>query len=99
MHPSLRAGCAIVFFGVLHNPGDVGMPKIKTNRAAAKRFTKTGSSLLVMAIAGGAVLPLLYEQVSSWSDPKQAYLMVVPCYLIIGLYAIWGHKLRLKKTS
>ena len=63
------------------------------------RFTKTGSSLLVMAIAGGAVLPLLYEQVSSWYDPKQAYLMVVPCYLIIGLYAIWGHKLRLKKTS
>ena len=43
MHPSVRAGCAIVFFGVLHNPGDVGMPKIKTNRAAAKRFTKTGS--------------------------------------------------------
>ena len=63
------------------------------------RFTKTGSSLLVMAIAGGAVLPLLYEQVSSWYDPKQAYLMVIPCYLIIGLYAIWGHKLRLKKTS
>ena len=63
------------------------------------KFTKTGSSLLVMAIAGGAVLPLLYEKIASWSDPKQAYLMVVPCYLIIGLYAIWGHKLRLKKTS
>ncbi len=63
------------------------------------KFTKTGSSLLVMAIAGGAVLPLLYEKISSWSDPKQAYLMVVPCYLIIGLYAIWGHKIRLKKQS
>lgn len=61
------------------------------------KFTKTGSSLLVMAIAGGAVLPLLYEQVSSWSNPKQAYLMVIPCYLIIGLYAIWGHKIRLKR--
>lgn len=43
MHPSLRAGCAIVFFGVQYNPGEVVMPKIKTNRAAAKRFKKTGS--------------------------------------------------------
>jgi large subunit ribosomal protein L35 len=24
-------------------PGELGMPKIKTNRAAAKRFKKTGS--------------------------------------------------------
>jgi len=52
-----------------------------------------------LAIAGGAVLPLLYEQVSSWSNPQQAYLMVVPAYLIIGLYAIWGHKIRLKRQS
>lgn len=60
------------------------------------KFTKTGSALLVMAIAGGAILPLLYEWISSLSNARLAYLMVIPCYLIIELYAIWGHKVRLK---
>lgn len=58
------------------------------------RFTKTGSSLLVMAISGGAVLPLIYGRLAESLNPRQAYWMVVPCYLIIALYALWGHKIR-----
>lgn len=61
------------------------------------RFTKTGSSLLVMAISGGAVLPLIYEKLAVSLDARQAYWMVVPCYLIIALYALWGHKIRTKR--
>ena len=60
------------------------------------RFTKTGSSLLVMAISGGAVLPLIYERLAGSLDARQAYWMVVPCYMIIALYALWGHKIRTK---
>lgn len=61
------------------------------------RFTKTGSSLLVMAISGGAVLPLIYERLADSLNARQAYWMVVPCYLIIALYALWGHKIRTGK--
>jgi len=61
------------------------------------RFTKTGSSLLVMAISGGAVLPLIYERLAGSLNARQAYWMVVPCYLIIALYALWGHKIRTGK--
>ncbi|MBK5196588.1 MAG: glucose/galactose MFS transporter, partial [Proteiniphilum sp.] len=61
------------------------------------RFTKTGSSLLVMAISGGAVLPLIYEKLAGSLDARQAYWMVVPCYLIIALYALWGHKIRTRR--
>jgi FHS family L-fucose permease-like MFS transporter len=61
------------------------------------RFTKTGSSLLVMAISGGAVLPLIYERLAESLNPRQAYWMVVPCYLIIALYALWGHKIRTRR--
>lgn len=57
------------------------------------RFTKIGSSLLVMAISGAAVLPLLYGYMSDHLDPQQAYWLVVPCYTAIGYYAIKGHKL------
>lgn len=61
------------------------------------RFTKTASSLLVMAISGGAVLPLIYEKLAGSLDARQAYWMVVPCYLIIALYALWGHKIRTRR--
>lgn len=58
------------------------------------RHTKTGSAMLVMAIAGGAVLPLLYGQLAG--EPgighQQAYWMMVPCYLFILWYGVKGHR-------
>lgn len=58
------------------------------------RFTKIGSSFLIMAIAGGALLPLLYGRLADIFNPQQAYWILVPCYLFIGYYALWGHKIR-----
>jgi len=56
------------------------------------RFTKTGSALLVMAIAGGAVLPLLYGKLAVSFSTQSAYWICVPCYLVIMYYAFIGHK-------
>ncbi len=56
------------------------------------KFTKIGSALLIMAIAGGAILPLVYGQLSEIFNSKQAYLIMVPCYLFIMYFAIKGHK-------
>ncbi|MBO9619145.1 MAG: sugar MFS transporter [Niabella sp.] len=62
-------------------------------------YTKTGSALLVMAIAGGAVIPLLYGKLSdSWS-PAMAYWIVLPCYLMIAFYGWYGHKIRIKQKT
>lgn len=62
--------------------------------AGLGRHTKTGSALLIMAIAGGAVLPLAYGRLAA--EPgighQQAYWMMVPCYLFILWYAMGGHK-------
>jgi glucose/galactose transporter len=58
------------------------------------RFTKMGSSLLIMAIAGGALLPLLYGRLVDVWNPHAAYLIVLPCYLFILYYAVSGHKIR-----
>jgi len=58
------------------------------------RFTKIGSSLLIMAIAGGALLPLLYGRLVDVFNASQAYWIVVPCYFFIGYYAFRGHKIR-----
>jgi FHS family L-fucose permease-like MFS transporter len=56
------------------------------------RFTKAGSSLLIMGIAGGALIPLLYGQLADMFSPRDAYWILVPCYLFIFYYALKGHK-------
>ena len=58
------------------------------------RFTKVGSSLLIMGIAGGALIPLLYGRLADLINPQQAYWILVPCYLFVWYYAASGHKRR-----
>jgi len=58
------------------------------------RFTKTGTSLLIMAIGGGAVLPLLYGYFAEDYNTKVAYWMVMPSYLMILFYSVYGYKIR-----
>ena len=61
--------------------------------AGLGRFTKVGSSLLIMAVGGGALLPLLYGWLADVWSPKMAYWEVVPCYLFILFYAKAGHRI------
>lgn len=56
------------------------------------RFTRTGSSMLVMAIGGGAVIPLLYGYLADAWSPRQAYWILIPCYLFISFYAVRGYR-------
>jgi glucose/galactose transporter len=58
------------------------------------KFIKTGSALLIMGIAGGATLPLLYGYLSGLNSvgSQKAYLIMIPCYLFILYFAIRGHK-------
>ena len=58
------------------------------------KFTKIGSSLLIMAIGGGAILPILYGKFAGKINPHQAYWIVIPCYLAVLFYAVKGHKIR-----
>ena len=59
------------------------------------RFTKIGSSLLIVAVGGGAILPLVYGWLADIYSPHYAYWIVVPCYLCIWYYAKAGHKIGL----
>lgn len=56
------------------------------------KFTKTGSAMLIMAIAGGAVLPLLYGKLAVIFSTQTAYWLCVPAYFVIMYYAFIGHK-------
>ncbi|AMX01982.1 sugar MFS transporter [Microbulbifer thermotolerans] len=59
------------------------------------KFTAQGSALLIMGIAGGAIIPLLFGKVAELAGTTGAgYSVALPCYLFILFYAVKGHKLR-----
>ncbi|HXO75031.1 MAG TPA: glucose/galactose MFS transporter, partial [Puia sp.] len=63
------------------------------------KFTAIGSSLLIVAIGGGALLPLLYGWLAELSTPQHAYWVVVPSYLSIAWYAMTGHKAGIPRAN
>jgi glucose/galactose transporter len=60
--------------------------------AGLGRFTKIGSALLIMGIAGGALLPLLYGKLADSAGTREAYWVLLPCYAFILYYATSGYK-------
>ena len=65
------------------------------------RFTKTGSALLIMGIAGGAVVPYIYGSLSdaNGGNLQQAFWIMIPCYLYMLFFAFWGHKIGYKESK
>lgn len=64
------------------------------------KFTKTGSAIMIMGIAGGAIWPMIYAWLKDnlKLDFQLAFFIaVLPCYLYILYFAISGHKAGLKK--
>lgn len=58
------------------------------------RFTKIGASLMIMGLCGNAIMPLVYGYFADVHGLRDAYWVLVPCYLYLIYYAVWGHKLR-----
>lgn len=55
--------------------------------------TSFASALLIMAIVGGAVIPLLYGGISdSVGSLHIPYILFLPCYLFVLYYAMKGYK-------
>jgi fucose permease len=57
------------------------------------RFTERGSALLIMGVAGGAVIPRLFATLKE-SFPFQTVFLAImaPCYLYILYYSLRGHR-------
>jgi len=58
------------------------------------RFTKLGASVMIMALCGNAILPLCYGYLADLYNTRNAYWVLLPCYLYLVSYAFYGHKIR-----
>jgi glucose/galactose transporter len=63
------------------------------------KFTKTGSALLVVGIAGGAVIPKIWANLGENIGFQQAFWIMVPCYLFILYFATYGYKVGVKNKE
>ena len=57
------------------------------------RHTEAGSALLIMAIAGGAIVPQLFAHLKQHMDFQLVFAMLmIPCYLYILYFGLAGHR-------
>lgn len=54
--------------------------------------TKMGSSLVIMAIVGGAILPLFMGQISDQSNIQTAYIVPLLCFLVVFYFGWRGYR-------
>lgn len=62
------------------------------------RFTKIGSSLLVMALCGNAILPLIYGKLADITSLQKGYWVLIPCFIYLIWYATTGYKITAWKS-
>jgi len=53
------------------------------------RHTRRAAGLVVMGVSGGAVFPPMQGAIADRFSTRSSYFLVVPCFLYIGLWAIW----------
>lgn len=57
------------------------------------KWTTLGSSLLVMALCGNAIMSLLYGLMTDYMSLQASYWLLVPLFAFMIYYAIWGYKI------
>ncbi len=63
------------------------------------KFTKTGSSLLIMGLCGNAILPLIYGYFAEVYDLRIGYWILIPCFLYLIFFATKGYKINSWKRN
>jgi FHS family L-fucose permease-like MFS transporter len=56
-------------------------------------YTKTASSLLIMGIVGGAIVPPIMGYISDNIGIRYAFFAPLVCYAYVIYFAVKGHKI------
>ena len=81
---------AIVLLGFFHS---IMFPTIfALSLKSLGPYTKLGSSLLVMAIIGGAVCPAIMGRISDAWNIQRAFVVPLVCHAYVFYFAMWGYR-------
>jgi FHS family L-fucose permease-like MFS transporter len=58
------------------------------------KFLKIGASLLVMALCGNAIMPMIYGYFADTYGLQLAYWVLIPCYVYLVFYAFYGYNIK-----
>lgn len=56
------------------------------------KWTTLGSSFLVMALCGSAIMTLVYGFMTDHMSLQTSYWLLIPCFAFMIYYAVWGYK-------
>lgn len=59
------------------------------------RHTKMGAALLLMSVVGGGIFPVIFGRLIDLNPAysQTAVLMLIPCFLYLLFYSVWGYKI------
>ncbi len=57
------------------------------------KFTKIGSSLLIMGLCGNAIMPQVYGLMAQHTSFRGGYWVLIPCFLYLIFFALKGYKI------
>lgn len=57
------------------------------------KFTKIGSSLLIMGLCGNAIMPQVYGLIARGTTLRTGYWILIPCFLYLIFFALKGYKI------
>jgi FHS family L-fucose permease-like MFS transporter len=81
---------AIVLIGFFHS---IMFPTIfALSIKSLGPYTKLGSSLLVMSIIGGALIPVIMGRLSDAWNIQHAFIIPLICHAYVFYFAIWGYR-------
>ena len=58
------------------------------------RFTKLGSSIMIMGLCGSAITPVIYGHLADHYSASFSYIILIPCYLYLIFFASYGYKIK-----
>ena len=63
------------------------------------KYTSQASSLLVMAILGGALVPLIQGVLADKVGIQMSFALPIICYAFLGYYGLKGYKPKVQKET
>ena len=63
------------------------------------KHTKMASSFMVMAVVGGAIVPLALGYIARNVNMQMAYIVPLLCFIVVGWFGFTGYRVRNMSTS